>query len=241
METEASKRALFRGRLLGQTITRAFRGTAGYKELYGAEPTVEGVEDLASLPVTTKDLFMARGVQKFRQAGDAVLVQHTGGTTRNTLLLHRGAEELDFCKSFFSELYRENAADSPPICLSLLGRFHGQPLKLPHPGKHLDIDLADRYWNDQELYAEPWKVIGCDARPAILVGLESQLRILTCRLVESDFDFRRSAVQRIVSTGDLITRRLRSWYQSTWGVPLIDRYSISEVIGGAEACELCKW
>jgi len=84
-------------------------------------------------------------------------------------------------------------------------------------------------------------VLGRPIDQAILVGLESQLRVLTCRLLESGFEFSASKVTSIHSTGDLITTRLRSFYEHTWGFRLTSRYSMSEVVGGAELCPTCNY
>lgn len=88
----------------------------------------------------------------------------------------------------------------------------------------------------------PWRLCGATRRGAVLAGLESQLRIMTLLLEEQRFDWGRSAVRRIVSCGDLLTARLRRTYETRWGVPVQDRYGMTEVFGGASPCPECaKW
>jgi len=58
-------------------------------------------------------------------------------------------------------------------------------------------------------------------------------------LLDHDYDFSRSSIARLYSTGDLITAYRKHWYESIWGVPLVDKYSMSEILAGASICHQC--
>src|SRR5262249_30793939 len=45
----------------------------------------------------------------------------------------------------------------------------------------------------------------------------------------------------LVSFGEYVTAKWRSAYAEIWGCPLIDRYSLSEVFGGATQSPVCGW
>ncbi|MDW9366953.1 hypothetical protein GOB34_04230 [Sinorhizobium meliloti] len=184
---------------------------------------------------------MAFEPERFRDPTiPAVAVQHTGGTTKQPLLVQRGAGELAYIDEFFRTVIHElGYQDEAPLCISVLGSFHGDPTPMPYPGPTFKLDVNDDYWDLKTLLSSPKKVIGREIKDIIVVGLESQLRILTCRLIEERFDFSSSLVRSLHSTGDLVTSRLRHFYETTWGCVLSSRYSMSEVVGGAEVCKRC--
>lgn len=62
---------------------------------------------------------------------------------------------------------------------------------------------------------------------------------LTGRLVDSGFDFGASPVEQITSHLQLLTRGARDYLERIWGRPLTDRYSLTEIVGGATSCPDC--
>ena len=232
-------RAALRDRLLPGTVDHAARHVPFYArtcaEFVGRIKTLPG---LAGLPIVTKADLM-REPDEFRDPeAKTALVQHTGGTTGRPLFIHRGEAEVAFLRQFFCAV-DDGAASDVPLCVSLVFERHGDHVPIPYPGPVLNVSLDDPYWNSASVVTEPWTFLGIDARPVALVGLESQLRRLTCRLTENGFDFSRSAVTSLHTTGDLVTSRLRAWYESVWAAPLSNRWSMTEIVGGASECPLC--
>lgn len=234
----------FRRTLLLPTLQHAVAQVPGYRRLWSSagfeSPELTNFD---RLPLTNKDTF-ARAPDQFRDVSVPTgVLQHTGGTTRRPLLVQRGTAEIKYIWDFFTAVIEGSGvkADQAPLCIAALGNFHGDPTPMPYSGPIFRLDVNDTYWDLHTLFSDPTRMLGRPVSNAILVGLESQLRILTGRLIESGFDFTTSVVRSIHSTGDLITSRLRSFYESTWRCALTSRYSMSEVIGGAELCSRCNY
>jgi phenylacetate-coenzyme A ligase PaaK-like adenylate-forming protein len=232
-----------RARLLRPTLAHAVSDVRAYRELFGDDAAdVRTLEDLPLLPITDKEM-MLRDLDSFRSSTlPTAAIQHTSGTSRRALVLHRSPQELEFIREFFNTVNRGNPQGEgvrAPVVVSVMGNYHGDATPIPYPGRVFDLRASDPYWNLEQIVTEPWKLYDEAETQVVLVGLESQLRILTCRLIESGFDFGRSRVIALYSTGDLLTRRLRHWYSTVWNAPMISRYSMTEIFGGANPCRQC--
>ncbi len=239
----SDQRKAFRNALLPATCNHAFKRVRGYADLWANVAHLpRTIEELSALPLVEKRQ-MSVDQAAFRDPSfDAAAVQHTGGTTRTPLVIHRSAAELLFIERFFTKVIRDSALPAElPLCLSVLGDFHGDPTPMPYPGPTFRLNVNDSYWDLHALLTQPGDFIGRPCENIMLVGLESQLRILTTRLIETGFDFADSRVTSVHSTGDLITSRLREFYEGVWKAPLTSRYSMSEVFGGAENCAQCGY
>ncbi|HEX8696318.1 MAG TPA: hypothetical protein VF746_28125 [Longimicrobium sp.] len=235
---------LFRERLLQQSIEHARTRVPAYRRLLAEAGGVRRLEDLAALPITEKQALFDYPEAYRAEDLDTALVQKTSGTTGKRLEMHRSSAEVEFIHGFFSQVLDRAPGAQQPICVNLVLGCNGPPLPVPYPGPSLSVDLTDPAWIEraETLAAAPWLLCGTEPRPAVVAGLESQLRILTLLLAERGFDWSRSAVRSLVSCGDLLTARLRRLYETTWGVPVHDRYGMTEIFGGASPCPACsRW
>jgi hypothetical protein len=234
-------RRAFREQLLVQTVQHARSRIPAYGRLFRHLAAVpKTVPELATLPIIDKAMMLAEPDQ-FRDAQvPTAITQKTGGTTGTTLYTERGRLELEFIQRFFSAVTPN--ASGAPVIISALGQYNGTPTPLPYPAAVHNVALDDppERLMDLVMQAKSSSAAPLRRRRAALVGLESHLRALTCRLLERGVDLQRTAVGEIVSTGDFVTARLRSWYECTWGAPLHDRFTMSEIFGGASACKRCR-
>jgi phenylacetate-coenzyme A ligase PaaK-like adenylate-forming protein len=249
IEHPQSARQTFRDSLLLPTFKHAFANVPAYSRKFAAVRNLpKSIAEISKAPLLNK-LEMINNIVDFRDANlPTQLVQHTSGTTGNTLIIHRGASEAEFIRAFFQEVLTSAAeADSKgssfrvPLCVNLKANFHGEPTPMPYPGDVFSFDVRDSFWDVKTIFQDPKSIVGKESDSIVLAGLESQLRILTCKLIEADFDFSKSKVRSLHTTGDIITERLRTWYENTWKCPLIDCYSMTEVIGGANRCSECGY
>jgi hypothetical protein len=233
----------FRNRLLPRTIAYAADTIPGYSYLKDAAGTVENVEDLSQLPIIDKETIM-RNVALFRNSDlSTSLVQHSSGSSGSVMVVHRSAEEVEFSLRFFSALC-DDYLPNPQICISLTApSSHGAPSPFPYQGPVFSMDPFDRAWLEEapDIVTFPSRYTDQGSDAAILTGLEPHLRILTLFLLDHDYDFSRSSITRLYSTGDLITAYRHRWYESIWGVPLVDKYSMSEILAGASICHRCGY
>lgn len=230
----------FRERLFAATIAHARERVPGYRELWaGRDHEVKRLADISKLPVVRKERMMA-DPEIFRDSAIRTkIVQHTSGTTGKPLLIHRGSGELEFIQSFFRTLTSVQDGQEPPLRICVGENFHGTPIPVPYPGQVLSVDPRDPYWDHSIILSNPSATLESQSDHIIISGIESQIRILTCQLLESGFDFSTSRVAGIATTGEIVTRRMRSWYEAAWGVPLLDVYSMTELFGAAKSCALC--
>lgn len=235
-----SHRDALRARLLAPTLERTRANVPGYRRAWGARwDEFVATERLEALPVVTKARMLADPESFLDPEPDTAAVQRTGGSTGKRLVLHRSAEELRFIQEFFLELQGDGAPDreGAVAVISAMGSHHGKATPVPYRGPVTSVDFtgAEARADLEELF-----VRGPDGRrDALFVGLESQVRIATCKLVEAGFDFGRSRVAALITTGDFVTGRIRRWLEATWNAPLRSRYSLSEVFGGADRCTDC--
>jgi hypothetical protein len=227
--------------LLDRTVRNAADQIPGYAHLQlflGARVQLSNIHEL---PIIDKKSMLA-DINRFRNARlGTMLVQHTSGTTGATMVMHRSREEVEFTNRFFSEI-SGGGDEQQPICIALSAPgSHGESMPMPYAGNVFSFDPFDRTWMGEasNIVTSPWTFLGCAPGRAILTGLEPHLRILTAVLLDREYDFSKSIVQGIVSTGDLVTAERRRWYEKVWGVQLQDKYSLSEVLGGAAQCLEC--
>jgi hypothetical protein len=231
--------------LLPKTISHAVSKVPAYRKRINIIDgiTLDSIGDLQLLPITTKDEMLSE-IEDFRDNTlETALVQHTGGTSGKVLTLYRSKEEIDFLQQFYNGIDVLGLAGNPGRCnwlyISMFGNLHGEPTPIPSLGRVFNLDCNDTQWDLCLLVSNPKSVLDCDVDKIVLAGLESQLRLFTCRLIELGFDFKTSLVSAIISTGDHITPRLANWYCKNWRAPLVNQWSMSECMGGARPCAQC--
>jgi hypothetical protein len=235
----------FRSRLLAQTVWNAAHNVPAYAAIAEHLSKIDSLEKLEILPIVDKSMMLERP-QAFRNSHQKTeLTQHTSGTSGKTMVMHRSKEEIEFIERFYTSVNdppTHAAAEQPEICISLTApSSHGAPTPLPYNGPVLSIDPFDPAWLRQAaaIVSRPWEFLDCEPGTAVLVGLEPHLRLLTAILLEQCFNFGSSVVSALNSTGDLITAYRRRWFETSWGVQLFDRYSMSETFAGASHCDRC--
>ncbi len=229
-------REQLRQALLPATIVHARENVVGYRELWGYV-SLERLE-LRLLPIVTKTEMLEAPTKFIDASLDTAAVQRTGGTTGTHLTLYRSSGELAFIHDFFVAMQRDDDVHAP-ACICAIGSYHGQPTIIPYRGSVVAADFTKADHQDQ--LATLFSKDPSGQRDTIFIGLESQVRIVTCKLVEAGFDFSRSRVAAIVTTGHYVPGRLRRWFEQIWNVELASRYSLTEVFGGANRCSQCGY
>ena len=233
--------------LLPQTVKHAAAKVPAYKKRLDLSRVKKFacLEDLQHLPIITKLEMLSEGEDFIDKSLETVVIQHTGGSSGNTLVIHRSKAELDFIHTFYRTINKLHLSDdlskNKLLYISMFGHFHGEPTPIPTPGRVFNLDFNDTQWDFQSLVSKPSALFGRDIEAIVLIGLESQLRLFTCRLIELNFDFNQSLAVAIFSTGEHITPRLANWYRRLWQVPLVNQWSMTECIGGARPCAQCGY
>jgi phenylacetate-coenzyme A ligase PaaK-like adenylate-forming protein len=233
----------FRNELLPLTVANAVARSKFYANFYGQEVIkVQNTEDLSTLPILTKQLVVENFDDIIIGTEIPGLIQHTTGTTGTPLPVYRSKEEIDFINLFFSRLINENDTKPIPVVLHLSDSYHGPSLGIPSHEYSIPVGMTDDILLSQavHLLTDKQKVPGFEEKISVIVGLVPYIKTLTNYLLEIAFDFSRSAVKSIVPLSTILTPRWRDILTSTWNANIIDRYSLTEIFGGATYCLRCK-
>lgn len=241
----AAARSAFRDELLPETLALAAR-LPGYAELARHLP-VEDTTGLAALPIVTKEE-MLRDPPSWRDTSvPSAYVQHTGGTTGMTLPVHRTGAEVEYAARFYEQLFASTGSNGGdlPLLINLTGVSpHGFVPSSPYGGPRFDFDVLDSEWLDQAaaIFSAPWEFLDVEPCRVAVAGLEWRIRRVTNHLRRLGLDLADTPVDVVYPSGDLVTSRLRRWYETTWDARVVDRFSMTEMPGGASLCESCgQW
>jgi phenylacetate-coenzyme A ligase PaaK-like adenylate-forming protein len=239
---DESKLKEFQRVLFGPTIENALR-TKYYKKKY-QHLSLENIDIqiLGSLPITHKtEIQEAEGEAQVR---DNLICEDsfTGGTSGTPFSYIVGSREREYCLDFFSSLYREEAKE--------LGRalIYADPTVaethyLPAPiRKHfLSIYKNASFNHGRKVLTTRYCETGVEERCSFLLSTERILRAFTVDTLKNCNESFKSDLRYIISYGQYITKYWQDIYEKVWGCQLIDRYGLSEIIGGATRDTTSGW
>ncbi|WP_017557228.1 phenylacetate--CoA ligase family protein [Nocardiopsis baichengensis] len=199
-------------------------------------------ELLRGLPVLYRAVVAASPA---RFVADDVLLGalgHTSGSTGTPLPVRRSVEESDFLAAYFERLTAPLAHDGPrPISLNLPNAYHGTPLRLPAPGLSLSSGVTDDLLLGETVRAltTRYDLPGFRTRVEFLSGLVNHVLLLTGHLMEQGIDPRALGLRGVSVAGGAAAPHWRRFLASAWGCPVTDRFTLTEVVGGASRCAAC--
>jgi hypothetical protein len=229
----------FRNLLLCETLIHAKQRSLLYASKLGSrklEPSFS-VDDLDTLPLTRKSEISAFE-KDWASCEKISCVQNTSGSTGLPLFVYRNDEECNFIWEFFSGLNTEMET-LPRIGLHLAIHQHGT--SLPIPGR--DLTLTSSVHNDKmlrytvSLLEKSFTLPAFRDRISVLSGDHEGILLLTNYVKEVEVEHQ---VDVVITTGRQLTARWRREIERTWSCDVVDRYSLSEIFGGATYCLRCK-
>lgn len=235
----ASNAALteFRARLLAQTLGWCTTRSAFYRRHWGAAANqVRCVADLSCLPVLERHHIIENAADLLCDASLPVCVQNTSGTTGTLMQMYRGRSEVAFIWDFFSRQIQMR--DPRPLYLALTSAYHGAPTPLPSAAFVLNAGVYDRTQARQarSVLEARYALPGVDANVSVIVGADILVKALTAFLLADGFDLRSAGIRALLITGGHISAARKRLLADLWGAVVQDRYSLSEVFGGAAEC-----
>lgn len=182
------------------------------------------------------DDFIARDV-------DFASTCHTSGTTGPSLTVYKSTQELAFLWAYFQHLMAPALAAAPslPLILSFPNLYHGVPIRLPSFGKVFVGGVSDSGLIEDaaRVLSRTYRIPGHDSRISILSGLTFQLKLFTSFLIEQGHDLRSFGIQSLNLVGDYVTAHTRRFFADSWGAIPVDRFTLTESVGGANRCLSC--
>jgi phenylacetate-coenzyme A ligase PaaK-like adenylate-forming protein len=227
-----------RDTLVGPTVLHAVNHCDFYRDLYhGVDvAAIARQDDLCRLPFVDKAQMRAAGRHVLCAHLEPAYVQNTSGTTGEFLLIHRSHEEQAFVQEFFSALIGRDTSPTPrPLTLSLYVPAHGTPTGVPSDALVLLQTVASTSTaeNVLKLLRRTFAFRGVSDRVRILSGALSQVVLVTTYLQNHGGTVNLLPLQVVRVTGDYLSQRCRRWLENTWQAPVVDRYSLAEIFGGA--------
>ncbi|WOS39114.1 hypothetical protein [Xanthomonas rydalmerensis] len=234
----------FHGALLPGTIANAL-DTPFYRAHWsGCSLRHVGLDGLAELPPVEKDHIRAAGDAARNRAGVICDDVFTTGTTGNPLITVRSDREQAFIANFFARVLRDRPPGPLLRGLEFKNPYHGHLVRVPGAAHYHRVSVFDAssFEYGRTTLLRSHNDANVDARCSVLMGLERCLRAFTLDTLRTYPDgFPATALRLVVSYSQYLTQAWRRRLQETWGAPVVDRFGVSEVFGGASQCLACGW
>lgn len=230
--------AAFRDTLLRKTFDWCIERSAFYRRQFASISQFDGLRDLHRLPILRRDDIIAAHDDFLCDAGVPAYVQYTTGTTGTFFPLYRSYGEA----AFISEFYNARAMEHPsvtgarrPLHLTLTSAYHGAGTPIPGAAYVLSAGVYDRTQAAQarNLLMRSYNFPGIEERVSTIVGGDILIRALTAFLMDEGIDPASLSIKTLVFTGGYTSTRTKELLAKLWNAIVIDRYSMSEIFGGA--------
>lgn len=223
----------FHASLLPRTLENALR-TRFYRERWGVYDATE-IRALSDLPFAHRQEIVESGPDAQVQTGEILEERFTGGTTGAPFPVVIGRNEQAVLKIFYEEVF---ASNNPPK-LKRAARFQNIHVTfdrfIPVPIRFHTLSYESNgtfeYFLRRvlDVHAEE----GVEDICTILCGVQPALRAVTDYVAaKTDPDFE-NPIEIIYTYGHYLAPTTRKALEQFWGATVVDRYGMSEAIGGA--------
>ena len=228
-----------RAYLLPHTIAHARSRSPYYREALRHAPADAGLDDLAHLPLLSKDDLQAHGddMRTFSSYPDYLM--YTSGTTGAQLEVPVYRSEMEAYDRFVIAAWRERLGELP-LTLSVQRVGHGTHVvspSLPTVPAHINYGIEQLV---AMLRGSHW-LNGTYVRVTNLEANVLNIRQITAELLDAGTDPKSFGLQTINLSGWYIPSHERAALAETWGALILDRYGVTEVHGDAKWCALCGY
>lgn len=230
--------ASFRENLLKSTIAWCMERSAFYRARFGElGAAFRGLADLPRLPILLRDEVIDNQPLLLCEQVQPSCVQYTTGTTGRFLTLYRSPAEVAFISEFFTAGVNQRHAGQTvrPLWLTLTSAYHGSQTPVPGWPYVIPAGVYDQTQAEQalKLIDTTFEMRGVEPRVSAVVGGDILLKALTAFLVDRRYDFDAGPVRQLIMTGGYMSAARKRLLGDTWHAAVQDRYSLSEIFGGA--------
>ncbi|TXH78009.1 MAG: hypothetical protein E6Q88_00045 [Lysobacteraceae bacterium] len=199
---------------------------------------------LATLPTIDKEDIRAAGEHAQNRAGVVCNDVLTSGTTGNPLVTVRSDREQEFIQEFVTRHLQGNPVTRYFRGLHFTNPYHGHLIRVPAPIHFHRISVYDAGSFDyaRNTLLRSHNDANVEERCSVLSGLERCLRAFTLDTMSRYPDgFPQTGLRLVVSYSQYLTQKWRQRLEKTWGAPVVDGFSVSEIFGSATQCLSCGW
>lgn len=226
------------------TLANALRAPFYQQHYRDFDTSSIGLNELHRLPFVTKSEIRLAGEGARNRNGQLCDEIFTGGTTGDCFVSIKGLREQAYIRTFYRHIF--DAEYSRPLkrALQINNPYHGHLVAIPVPMYSHKIGIYDAgsfaYGRNllEQRFAEEEDA---EQRCTLLVGLERALRAFTREAQSQSNGPPDHSLQAIISYSQYLTPSWRDRHESFWGCPVLDRFGMSEVFGGATQEPSCRW
>lgn len=168
---------------------------------------------------------------------------YTSGTTGPPFISIRGDREQRYVGEFFSLVGEIPPGQPLQRALQFNNPYHGALTPIPVPMHFHQIGIYDRgsFEHARRVLTTSHRDRDVEPDCTLMIGLERVLRAFTHATAETIAPRIRTRLQAIISFSQYLTPAWRQRHEALWGCPVVDRFSLSEVFGGASQSPRCGW
>jgi hypothetical protein len=191
---------------------------------------IRGVADLSRLPIVTKELYRAHYMTEFDHTASH-FISHSTGTTGELTYRHRSRLEAAAIRRLFSPA---QVSSGVRVGISLTSSFHGMLLPVPNSGVWIPAGTrtADELRQCVDLLQTTFHVHGETPRASFLAGLVFDVAVVAQALRVSGVEPESLSLSAVTVIGP-VDEGLRRFLRESFGTALHERFSSSEIFGGA--------
>ena len=234
------------GYLLRRTLEHARANTRFYRrESYAddAPPAADGAPDPGIWPVIERSTVVEHFDELLAADVHYASVNHTSGSTGQSLHIHKSSEELRFLWAYFDQMIKASLTDGEPrpLILSLPNLYHGAAVPLPSPGRVFVSGVTDDtlIQDAVQVLERSYRIPGHEERISVISGLSFHIKFFTGYLLDQGRDPRDFGIRSMNIVGEYVSERSRRFLEDSWGALIFDRFTLTESAGGADRCLHC--
>jgi len=193
--------------------------------------------DVSALPVLRRADVSEATARFLARDSETAWISHTAGSTGDPVSIHRSTSEVKVIQGFFRRMADVVVPSLPslPLVLSLPNVYHGVATPVPSIGKVLVAGVTDDVLikDAVRVLRAEYDLPGHDRKISIISGLGFHVAFLTSYLFEQGIDPATLGVKGINVTGAFVPKAMRRFLERAWGATLFDKFTLTEVFGGA--------
>jgi phenylacetate-coenzyme A ligase PaaK-like adenylate-forming protein len=202
------------------------------------------VDSLHKLPLVTKDEIRNAGPSAQIREGLRANEVFTMGTTGVPLVTVRGEREQKFIRQYFNSLHDKKPAHAKLLRgLKINNPYHGSHIAVPARIHCHRIGIYDigSFSHGRKVLTNLHSDENVESHCTMLIGLERCLRAFTTDTQRLFPQGLRTHLDYVISYGEYLTQKWRRLFEETWTCKVVDKFSLSEVFGGATQSPICGW
>jgi phenylacetate-coenzyme A ligase PaaK-like adenylate-forming protein len=243
-ETSPSEaRRQFHNALLPGTVANALK-TPFFSDILGeVDPSKIDVETLQALPLVSKHKIVEAGRRARIADGQLLDEILSTGTTGEPFVTVRGAREQAFIRDFYQRAGGDPENGRLIRGVHVVNPRHGHHVTVPSPFYFHRLTLFDMGSFDYgaSLLGQTFDDPNIEPVCTVLSGGERSVRAFIAHIVDRfDLPFE-SGLEYALTFGHYVPKHFRAFLDKQFGIRVLDRFSLSEMFGGASESLACGW